>query len=436
MAKLSTREIFKQIDPVLFYVYLAMVFGGWLTIYAAVYDPEIKQSIFNLSYNSGKQFIFILVSFGVIFLILITDHRFFSEFSYVIYGFLVILLIVVLFVGKEVAGSKSWFVIGPLRFQPSEFAKVGVSLALSRLLYDNKTKVTSFFNILAIFFILLVPAFLIQKQGDTGSAIVFAAFFIALYREGMWAWFVVMGLILTGLFIAILFLRANYLLELYVGVFLTGVIVLIYFMRLLWSYPGHRWRMAVLIVVGTSMGLGLIKTVDFIIGDVMKEHQRKRLEAFINPDADPRGSGYNVRQSMVAIGSGGFEGKGFLQGTQTKLNFVPAQSTDFIFCTIGEEEGFWGTTIVIALYLILMVRIIILAERQKNRYTRVYGYCVVSLFLFHFVVNIGMTIGMMPVIGIPLPFFSYGGSSLLSFSVLLFIFIKLDIHRLQPVIRR
>jgi rod shape determining protein RodA len=436
MPKLSTSAVFRQIDPVILYCYLGMVFFGWLTVYAAVYDPEMPSSIFNPSLNSGKQFIFILVSIAVVFLIMIADFRLFSEYAYLIFGIVCFLLVAVLFFGKEVAGSKSWFVLGPVRLQPAEFAKVGVALALARLLGENRASPTTLVNFSLILFFLAFPALLIQKQGDTGTALVFASFFIMLYREGMWSWFVLLGLLLSGLFIAILFLRESYILELYIFVFVVGLALLVYFLKLLWRYPSHRWRVGVLIVMGTLMGMGLIRAMDFIIGDVMKEHQRKRLEAFIDPDSDPKGSGYNVRQSMVAIGSGGLEGKGFLEGTQTKLNFVPAQSTDFIFCTIGEEEGFWGATIVILLYIILIIRIIFLAERQKNRFTRVYGYAVASLFMFHFIINIGMTMGMMPVIGIPLPFFSYGGSAMLSFSVLLFIFVKLDVHKLETLIRR
>ncbi len=436
MAKLSTSAVFRQMDPVIVYCYLAMVFFGWLTVYAAVYDPEVPSSIFNPSLNSGKQFIFILISFAAIFLIMIADFRFFSEYAYLIFGMIVLMLIGVLLFGKVVAGSKSWFVLGPIRMQPAEFAKVGVALAMARLLADNRANVRSLLNLVLIFSFIAVPAALIQKQGDTGSALVFAAFFIMLYREGLWAWFVVLGLLLTGLFIAILFLRKNYLFELYVFVILFGLSLFIYFVRALWKYPSHRWRVGALVVMGTLMGIGLIKGMDVIISDVMQEHQRKRLETFIDPDSDPKGSGYNVRQSMVAIGSGGLEGKGFLEGTQTKLNFVPAQSTDFIFCTIGEEEGFWGGSIVIALYVIIISRIIILSERQKNRFTRVYGYSVASLLIFHFTINVGMTMGMMPVIGIPLPFFSYGGSAMLSFSILLFIFVKLDVHKLETLIRR
>ncbi len=412
-----------KLDWLTILIVVALALAGWLNIYAVVYDSQLDQNIFDLSLNSGKQLLWFGFSIMVVSLIMILDIRFFDSFSYAIYGLVVLLLISVLVFGTVVSGSKSWFELGFVRFQPAEFAKFATALAVAKFLSKPQIKLDNFKVWGILGFIVSIPATLIILQGDTGSALVFGAFILVFYREGLSPLLVLTGIIAVALFVLTLLFGQLYLI---VGISAVALILIII---------GKRTKKrisAILAIAGLT--LGVVMSVGYVVNNVLQPHQQNRVKAFINPEADPLGYGYNVTQSKIAIGSGGLFGKGFLEGTQTKFDFVPEQSTDFIFCTIGEEHGWLGSLILISLFVILLLRIIFIAERQKSNFSRVYGYCVAGILFFHFTVNIGMTIGLFPVIGIPLPFFSYGGSSLLAFSILIFILLKMDAHRMQVLI--
>lgn len=423
------KNVFERMDRVTVGLFLALILMGWLNIYAAVYDPTKQDGffdIFSMSLNSGKQLLWISLSSILIFLIMVLEFKIYDTLSYVVYGIGVALLVGVLLFGREVAGSKSWFDIGGIRFQPAEFTKVGTALAVARFISESNKQVNTFKMLLPLLAFIVAPAALIVLQGDTGSALVFAAFFIVFYREGLPQYLTGLGLLTMVMFIVGLLVPEKKLM--YVFLLVGGFSSLLYYtldkdMLVRFKVWGAS-VLAILVVLGVNLFLG-----------VLKPHQQLRIRAFLDSTLDPQGQGWQVNQSKIAIGSGGTFGQGFLKGTQTKFDFVPDQSTDFIFCTIGEEWGWIGTSLVIILFVCLLIRLIILSERQKSRFSQVYGYCVVSILFFHFMVNIGMTIGMFPVIGIPLPFFSYGGSSLWSFTILLFIMIKLDAHRMQLLVR-
>jgi rod shape determining protein RodA len=352
------------------------------------------------------------------------DYKFYDSFSFIFYGTIVLLLIVVLVFGREVAGSKSWFEIGSFRIQPSEFTKFATALALAKFLSGVNVKFTQTRTQIIAGAIIAVPIVLIHLQGDTGTAMVFASFLLVFFREGMSPVPLVLGILVGVLFILTLLINQTFLI-------IAVVILALIAAGLSIQEPKRLIAIAVI----TLLSIGMVKSVDYVLNDVLKPHQQNRVKSLIDPNADPLGAGWNVTQSKIAIGSGGFAGKGFLEGTQTKFDFVPEQSTDFIFCTIGEEHGWIGSSFLVIAFATLLLRLIQLAERQKSRFSRIYGYGVVSIIFFHFAVNIAMTIGLFPVIGIPLPFFSYGGSSLWSFTILLFVFLKLDAHRMQILIR-
>ncbi len=412
------EEITKGIDWITVIIYGVLVLWGWLNIFATVYDAEASQSIFDLSLNSGKQLLWIGTAIILITVILNTDYKFFDAFAYIIYGVVILSLVAVLLLGRKVAGSQSWFEIGTIRIQPSEFAKFAAALAVSKYLSGNMIRGERLQTQITAGAIIFFPALLILAQNDTGSFLVFTCFLIVLFREGMSPVPIILGFVFVAMFILTLVMDKMYLFIL-LGV--VGVIVFVLIRKKLSN---------ILLLLGSLVVLvGFVYSVDYLITNVLQPHQQNRIKALINPDADPLGFGWNVTQSKIAIGSGGFFGKGYLKGTHTKFDFVPEQSTDFIFCTIGEEEGWLGALILIGLYLGLFARIIYLAERQKLKFARIYGYCVVAIFFFHFTINIGMTIGLFPVIGIPLPFMSYGGSSLWSFTILLFIFLNLDANK-------
>lgn len=401
--------------------YFLLVTWGWLNIYAAVYDPEAVTSIFDLSINSGKQLLWIGTAVLLLSFILLIDYRFYESFAYIIYGGIVLVLIGVLLFGKVVAGSKSWIEVGSFSLQPSEFAKMATSLALSSYLSSNTVKLDNIKAFGPIALIIGLPAGLILLQNDTGSTLVFSSFCLVLFREGMNPTLLIIGIVAVALFILSL-LFDKFLLIIAFGILTILIIIFSKSIR-------RRLSFITLAFVSYLLTCGIIFSVDFFVNKVLQPHQQNRIKALINPDADPLGYGWNVTQSKIAIGSGGFLGKGFLEGTQTKFDFVPEQHTDFIFCTIGEEWGWLGSLVLAGLFIALFLRIMEQAEKQRSRFARVYGYCVVSIMFFHFCVNIGMTIGLFPVIGIPLPFFSYGGSSLWSFTILLFIFVNLDANR-------
>lgn len=414
----NQRSLFFNVDWFVILTYLTLCIIGWFNIHAAVYDAD-NPSIIDLDTNYGKQLIFIVSAVIIGLVILLLDGKFFNAFSPVFYGITLLLLVLVLIIGRNVGGNQAWIPIGSFRLQPSEFAKFATCLLLARYLSSSTVKVQDIRTQIIAAFIILIPTALILLQPDAGSALTFSALILVLYREGLSGYF----LVIEGLSILLFILTVLYN-KYYV---IIGVVafagLLIYFFR-------KNRKMITVFSFGLLFSILFIFSVDFAYNSILKPHQKNRIDVILGKVNDPRGIGYNLNQSKIAIGSGGMWGKGYLQGTQTKYNFVPEQSTDFIFCTVGEEWGFAGCFVVIGLYLFLLLRIIVIAERQRSPFSRIYGYGVASILFFHFFINIGMTIGLIPVIGIPLPFLSYGGSSLWSFTILLFILLKLDSNRM------
>lgn len=419
MALRKTDNLTQNLDWIAVLLYILCVLIGWFNIYAAVYSPEVPTSIFDLSNKAGVQMMWIGTTMLLIICILVIDYKFYDTFAFIIYGFFVLLLVVVLFAGTEINGSRSWIKFGSFSLQPAEFAKLATSLALAKYLSDPAVSLTrSWKDYLPIAAIIGLPSILILLSNETGSMLVFASFAIMLYREGMPGYIPAIGIIMAILVILTLLFFKWYI--------ALGIIVVAALFWWLMPKASRRNGGTLATVVVAGLMISVVFGVDFFINNILQKHQRSRIMVLVDPYSDPRGAGWNVIQSKIAIGSGRLTGKGFLEGTQTKFDFVPEQSTDFIFCTVGEEHGFIGSAVVIGLFIGLILRLIVLAERQRARFARVYGYCVAGIIFFHFMINIGMTIGLMPVIGIPLPFFSYGGSSLWSFSILLFIFLKID----------
>jgi rod shape determining protein RodA len=413
-------NFFKNIDRTTILLYLCLIFIGWISIYAA----EIKEnheSIFDFSQRYGKQFLLILTAIGLGIIILTIDAKFFPAFAYIIFGGIMLLLIGVLLFGTTINASKSWFQIGGFAIQPAEFAKYATALALARMLYDIKSKAKTLRELIKPVSIVAIPIALVFLQNDTGTALVFFAFVIVFYREG----FIPGWLLLLGVFAIFLFVLTLLVNEFFIMGILTGVFIITSFV--LRKKPVAIKQLFIILVAINSY----VYAVDYTYDKILQPHQKMRIAVLIDETVDLRGAGYNLHQSKIAIGSGGLTGKGFLQGTQTKFSFVPEQGTDFIFCTIGEEWGFLGSTLVIILYLTMLIRLILLADRQRSVFSRVFGYGLASVIFFHFTINIGMTIGLIPVIGIPLPFISYGGSSLWAFTIFLFTFLKLDSRRLE-----
>lgn len=411
-------RFFFNVDWITILIYVALCTIGFVNIYASLYNPDTS-TLFNFGSNYGKQLIFIITALLVGFSILLVDAKFFSVFAPIIYGITMLLLMVVLVVGRKVAGNQAWIPLGSFRLQPSELAKFGTALLIARYVGNFNPK---FRDVKSIFFVGLIvcfPLLLIMLQPDTGSALVFLAFMFPLYREGLSGYFLLIFLGMIVLFIA------DFLVP------LTVLIPVILVIGGIFVYQNKRkQKMMFSMIITTIIAISYLFFVKVAYEKVLEPHQRTRIEIMLGLKTDPKGAGYNVIQSKIAIGSGQVTGRGFLEGTQTKYGYVPEQSTDFIFSTIGEEWGFLGCTVVIGLYVFLLLRVINLAERQRSSFSRVYGYCVASIIFFHVFINIGMTIGIIPVIGIPLPFISYGGSSLWSFTVLLFIFLKLDSNRM------
>lgn len=453
-----------------------MIFIGWLNIYAAVYNEE-RSGILDLTQRYGKQFVWIIAAMIIAVSVVIIDSRFYFFFSWFIYGALMFLLVLVLLFGSQINGARSWFEFGNFSFQPSEFAKFGTALALAVYLSTKKHDLTKLSVMIPATSIILLPAFLTALQPDMGSMIVYFALFLVLFREGMSPIIFVSGLLMLILFVLTLLVNNLYitigllvialLLSWFVtrkwklvaaatGTFLSiaGIIYLLdyYVIKSLGAelvilisvilsgiafafYIYSKKAVSVMIIYFfLAASIIYVNSVDYAFNNVIPAHQRDRVNILLGLKSDPHGTGYNVNQSIISIGSGGFLGKGFLKGTQTKFKFVPKQSSDFIFCTVGEEWGFLGSLVVIGSYLALLLRLIFLAERQRSVFSRVYGYGVVSILFTHFFINIGMAIGIVPVIGIPLPFFSYGGSSLWGFTILLFIFLRLDASRAEYLV--
>jgi rod shape determining protein RodA len=426
----TRRSIFEDIDWVLVGIYIALVLFGWISIYAATYD-ELHPSIFDMDKNHGRQALWMGLAGIIAVSLLLFDHRFFETFAYFVFGLAIFLLFAVLLVGSEIKGAQSWFVLGPVSFQPSEIAKFGTALALAKYLQTEGRRFDTFKVKFTSLLIIFFPAALIMLQPDVGSTLVFASLLIVLYRQGLPGWIFGVGFVAIILFICALYLK-QYQWQLF-GFDVRGKVAFILGLTFLASWLLYRLRRQkgsrVVIGGGYLAALGYFLSVDWLFDHVLQEHHQNRINELLGIVSDPLGAGYNVHQSKIAIGSGGFSGKGFLQGTQTKFHFVPEQETDFIFCTVGEEWGFIGTAVVVILFLFLMGRIVWNAENQRSEFTRIYGYSVASILFIHFAINVAMTIGLAPVIGIPLPFFSYGGSSLWSFTLLLFTFIKLDSER-------
>ncbi len=412
-------NILGNIDWLVVLIYGIMVLLGWLNIYASEYDPLAATSIFDLSTSAGKQLLFIGIAVVIVIVILVLDDRLYDTLAYPTWGLFLLLLIVVLFVAREVNGARSWIELGPFRFQPAEFSKFATALALARYMGSTSFKMGRPKDMSMVGLFIGAPALLIILQGDMGTALVFSAFILVLFREGLSAWPLVLGLALAIIFLLALFVDEH--------IYLWGGTAAIAAILILFNRKSPK-RIFVIISLAVVVSL-LFEGADYAFTHFLKPHQQNRILVLLNPNVDPLGVGWNVTQSKIAIGSGGLTGKGFLNGTQTTFDFVPEQSTDFIFCTIGEEHGWVGSLVLITLFMTLLLRIIYLAEQQKKAFVRIYGYSVASIFFFHFAVNIGMTIGLFPVIGIPLPFFSYGGSSLLAFSILLFIFVAMDARK-------
>lgn len=482
--RMVTRNVslWKTLDWVTIGIYLLLIIAGWISVCGASYDYGDRDFL-DVSTRAGKQFMWIICSFGLGFVLLMLEDRMYDMFSYIIYISLILLLIVTIFIAPETKGSRSWLVLGPVSLQPAEFAKFATALALAKFMnaYSFHIKRWKCFLPLAAF--ILLPMLLIIAQKETGSALVYLAFFLVLYREGMpgvvlfsgvcaVVYFVV-GIRFDQVFIAdtptpigefsvlmMILLFAGGMVWVYkkkwaptrniIGgsliVLLLAYIVSEYItpFNLVWVEWGlsavvagylvylslsERQRAYLLIGVFSLASIGFLYSSDYVFDNILEPHQQIRIKVVLGMEEDLAGAGYNVNQSKIAIGSGGLTGKGFLNGTQTKLKYVPEQDTDFIFCTVGEEQGFVGSAIVLLLFLALILRLVTLSERQPSTFGRVYGYSVISIFLFHLFINVGMVLGLTPVIGIPLPFFSYGGSSLWGFTILLFIFLRIDAGR-------
>jgi len=469
-------NIWNRLDKPVMLIFLMLVIIGWFNIYAAVYNEEHTR-IIDLSQRYGKQFIWILATLVIAVFVVVIDSRFYTFFAWFVYGFAILLLMLVLVLGKEINGARSWFQVGALSLQPSEFAKFSTALALAAYLNSRKLDLNRFRSFVISGGIILLPAALVAIQPDMGSSLVYFSLFMVLFREGMSPYIFISAFIMLILFFFTLLFNNLYLTVGLIGiafilawltsrkwtvvfagagVFMASSAVVWLFNRFITrSLKDDQILFFALILSGVAYGvyffnkkavsllviyiflvgsLLFVNSVNFAFNSILKPHQKERVEIMLGIKSDPHGTGYNVNQSIISVGSGGFSGKGYLQGTQTKFKFVPAQSTDFIFCTIGEEWGFLGSFLIIALYVVLLLRLIFLAEKQRSLFSKVYGYGVVSIIFIHFFINIGMAIGIVPVIGIPLPFLSYGGSSLWGFTILLFIFLRLDASRAEYLI--
>lgn len=466
-------NIWANLDWISVLIFLAMLFTGWINIYSAVYD-EAHQSMFDVSQRYGKQLVWILAAVVIAAAVMMTDTKLFMFFSYIFYGMTLLMLISVLLFGTEVNASKSWLQFGGLQIQPAEFAKLATALALAQYLSSSKLKIHSVRSIFSLGLIIFSPMLLIIMQPDLGSAVVFFAFILVLYREGLSGWvlfFIILFIILSVLTLIIsdlnmlaLLVLSSFAVYLAVGrnlkltlkaagFFIITALVIIGLFYIMAPETNLIVQLTTATISGcvillflsflnrrskAAMLLGFLITailytysVDYIFENVLQPHQKSRINIVLGFDDDPMGQSYNINQSKIAIGSGGLTGKGFLKGTQTKFNFVPEQSTDFIFCTIGEEWGFTGSFVLLSMFAFLLLRLMFLAERQRSSFARIYGYSIIGIFFIHVVINIGMTIGVVPVIGIPLPFISYGGSSLWAFTIMLFIFLRLDAGRME-----
>lgn len=426
-----SNNAFKSVDWITIGLILLLMIIGWMNVLGASWSFD-QTSWFDFSYRSGKQLVWIATALLLGFIILLLDWKLLQDCSWIVYGLMLILLLITPFLARDIKGSLSWISIGPVSLQPAEFAKYTTALALSAYMGRYGFKIRSWRDLLIPFLIILVPMGIIMvMQKETGSALVFASFALMLYRKGMTGNILLAGVISVLLFV--LDLKIGHLATIsIVWVVTLCVIGWIFYLR--WKDNRRfKWR-----YVWITLGIGVVCTAfsyscGWAYENVLQDHQKPRIAVLLGMMDDPQGAGYNVNQSKIAIGSGAILGKGFLKGTQTKMNFVPEQATDFIFCTVGEEWGFVGSTIVLLIYLGLILRLITLAERQRDEFSMVYAYCIVGILIFHLIVNVGMVLGLMPVIGIPLPLISYGGSSLWSFSIMLFTLLRLDAARVEKM---
>ena len=478
------RGVFRSLDWWTIIIYIGLLTFGWLSVCGASFSYE-DTDLFSLSTRSGMQIVWIGTSIFLSLTILLLDDRFYDTFAYILFALLLLLLFATIFNPHSIKGSRSWLVLGPLRLQPAEFAKFATALALSKFMSTYGYDIHRWKDFLMTLAIIFTPMLFIVMQRETGSALVYFSFFLMLYREGMTG-----SILFTGLAMVIYFVVGIRFAEVSLfgtptttGSFVVMLLIQLFSCAMIWVFANRReesvqiaaisigctllalifsiyvipfdlWWIQLLLTVILIMGLiwqwlkyriksyfwislfalgsiAFFSSANYALNNILEPHQRTRINVLLGLEEDLRGAGYNVHQSEIAIGSGGLEGKGFLNGTQTKLKYVPEQDTDFIFCTVGEEEGFVGAAGVLLLFLALILRLIHLAERQVGRFGRIYGYCVLSIFLFHVFINVGMVLGLTPVIGIPLPFFSYGGSSLWGFTILLFIFLRIDAGRNQ-----
>jgi len=469
----ARNTIWLNLDWISVFLYVVLVLLGWVNIYAAVYSDE-HQSIFDMGQRYGKQLIWIIAGAVLAIMVLTVDSKFFAAFANHIYAFTILLLVAVLIFGKEVNGARAWFEFGSVALQPAELGKFATNLAIAKCISQFDFKIQSLRSYLTLGAIIALPAILIILQNDTGSALVFSVFVFVFYREGLNGMVLFWGFAAGALFVLSLvldqFMLLLFLLTISVtaygvlrqsikeaiigflsigGIFgliwvtdrifglggtplqlllvTTGIVAFLVIVFGILYHIRQVWRIFLFFIFAICISM----SVNYFYKNVLISHQRDRIDELLGIKSDKLGAGYNVNQSKIAIGSGGIMGKGFLNGTQTKYNFVPEQSTDFIFCTVGEEWGFVGSTFVMGLFLLLLIRLVTLAERQRSQFSRVYGYGVACILFFHIAINIAMTIGLAPVIGIPLPFFSYGGSSLWAFTILLFIFLRLDSNRTE-----
>ncbi|MBO6080987.1 MAG: rod shape-determining protein RodA [Bacteroidales bacterium] len=409
------NKMSKGFDVRLISYYLALVFIGWITIYSTCYIPDGSTHIFDFSQPYSKQLLWIGTSIVLATVILLIDSGIIQHYAYFFYLFCLLLMILVLFVGAEINGAKSWIKIGGFSIQPTEFMKVATALAMAKFMQEGKTATQRRYVWIVQFALIAIPVVVVMLQHDAGSALVFASFFILFYREGLSAAFLVLCIIAAIITIITLAFNETYAIALITAVFIGFMIYN--------RTQKKKIRRNIIIYVASIL---FVFSVDFLYEHGFEPHQKQRIDTILGKTSDPLGADFNLNQSKIAIGSGGFFGKGYLKGTQTKLKFVPEQSTDFIFCAIGEEWGFVGTLVVFSLFGALMFRILKLSEKQRNPFVRYYGYGIAGIFAAHFFINIGMTIGILPIIGIPLPFLSYGGSSLWAFTMMLFCFIKLN----------
>ncbi|HBT85711.1 MAG: rod shape-determining protein RodA [Fermentimonas sp.] len=470
-----------RVDKVTLIFYLVFVVLGWLNIYAASYDLENATGMFDLSTRAGSQLIWIGTSLILAFALLKIEVSFYETYAFLFYMVGIFLLIVTLIVAQEINGSRSWLIIGPVRLQPAEFMKFIIALALAKVFNSYDFKLMETKNLLMVSSIILLPVILVILQSETGTALVYLSFILVLYREGLPGGVLFMGVAAIIYFILGIRFSDEQIGMLSKGEIMAVVLIIIFSAAMVWGYLKRRktfyrillissipfvaafiltllsvsvdWGMVSIIALAVTAvqmlylflryrvktyfyiflflvaSFAFLESTEYAFNDILQPHQQMRIKVALGMEQDLSGAGYHVGQSKIAIGSGGLTGKGYLNGTQTKLKYVPEQDTDFIFCTIGEEHGFLGSTLILILFTVFVLRLLNLAERQTSTFGRVYGYSVVSVFFFHLLVNIGMVIGIMPVIGIPLPFFSYGGSSLWGFTILLFIFLRIDKSR-------